>query len=328
VGTSPEVPVARQAVIIECPSCMTRFRLDESRLSDQRPLLKCSRCQHVFALPGAPAGDSARPREKPRRPVERKPTRQSRPAKQDDAENLSFTFGDEEEEWKAEPSDEEALDEERFSLDSPGPDEDALLETPTREAAPLAEPEESEEETADAAGGGISLRPVFVFLFLVVTAYAVLAGTLYANPDFTDQIVRGVPVVGTSPGRLLNRKILLMDVVGSYERTRAGKEIFIVTGYTVNHAEFSLSSVQVDVQLRDSEGNVLQDRIVFCGSTVPRKLLRDLTVAEVSVLGRLKPPRTFLIRPGDRSPFMAVFADPPPAVTELSAQILAAQRQL
>jgi hypothetical protein len=96
----------------------------------------------------------------------------------------------------------------------------------------------------------------------------------------------------------------------------------------VNHAEFSLSSIQVRVQLLNSGGNPLHERIVFCGSTVPRKLLRDLTVPEVSVLGRLKPPRTLLIHPGERSPFMAVFADPLPAVTELSTHVAAAQRQL
>jgi hypothetical protein len=174
----------------------------------------------------------------------------------------------------------------------------------------------------------ISLRPVFVFLFLVVSGYAVLAGTLYANPAFTDEIVNDVPLVGTGSGGLLNRQILLMDVEGAYERTKAGKDIFVVTGYAVNHAEFSLSSIQVRVQLLDSAGNPVHERIVFCGSTVPRKLLRELTIPEVSVLGRLKPPRTLLIHPGERSPFMAVFADPLPAVTEVGTRVAAAQRQL
>lgn len=315
-------------MIIECPSCMTRFRLDETRVSGQRPLLKCSRCQHIFPMPGsAPRDPDATPVHFSR-PAEPKPARRRPPRRQEEPVNLSFSFGDEEDDWEAGSTSDEAVAEEKFSLTAAEAREAQVL---LDRAGPEVEGP-GEDETArtatPSAGGGISLRPVFVFLFVVVAAYTVLAGTLYANPDFTDQIVRGVPLVGSGVGGLIKRKVLLIDVEGSYERTRAGKDIFVVTGSAVNHAEFSLSSIQVRIQLLDSGGNVLHERVVFCGSTVPRKLLRDLTVAEVSILGRLKPPRTLLIRPGERAPFMAVFADPRPAVSELSTQVAAAQRQL
>ena len=44
-------------------------------------------------------------------------------------------------------------------------------------------------------GGSISLRPVFVFLFLVVGAYALLARALYADPEWTRQLVDRVPLM-------------------------------------------------------------------------------------------------------------------------------------
>jgi hypothetical protein len=126
----------------------------------------------------------------------------------------------------------------------------------------------------------------------------------------------------------MNRRVLLIELGGTYQRTKTGKNIFIVTGYALNQAEVALASVQIETQLLDSTGDVVADRIVFCGSTVPRKLLRDLTLAEVSIIGRLKPPSTFLLQPGDRSPFMAVFADPPPTITEFKTRVVSAQRQV
>jgi hypothetical protein len=308
---------------------MTRFRLDETRVSGQRPLLKCSRCQHIFPLPGSSPRDPDATPVHFSRPAEPKPARRRAPRRQEEPANLSFSFGDEDDDWEAGSPGDESVAEEKFSLTAAEAREtEVLLDSVGPDAQPPDEEDAVVPSEASSAGGGITLRPVFVFLFIVVSAYMVLAGTLYANPDFTDQIVRNVPLVGTGVGGLINRKVLLIDVEGSYERTRAGKDIFVVTGAAVNHAEFSLSSIQVRIQLLDSGGNVLHERVVFCGSTVPRKLLRDLTVAEVSVLGRLKPPRTLLIRPGERAPFMAVFADPSPAVSELSTQVAAAQRQL
>jgi predicted Zn finger-like uncharacterized protein len=314
-------------MIIECPHCMTRFRLDESRVSGLSPLLKCSRCQHIFPLPGA--APAAAPPVQPPPPVEPKPpARNVRPARTDNA-NLSFDFGSDEDQWETDSAGDDAVVEQPFSLtNADNLKGEATSRSPGRDT-PFVDETDSDagQRHPRAAGSAISLRPVIVFLFLVVGGYAALAGTLYANPGFTDQIVHDVPMVGTGSGGLLNRQVLLIDIEGGYERTKAGKDIFVVTGYAVNHAEFSLSSIQVRVQLLDSGGSPLHDRIVFCGSTVPRKLLRELTVPEVSVLGRLKPPRTLLIHPGERSPFMAVFAEPLPAVTELSTRVAAAQRQ-
>ena len=326
-------------VIIECPSCMTRFRLDESRLTGQKkPLLKCSRCQHVFPAPTSIGTVAAEPIEK-----EEEPAPAGQLPSPNDADNMSFSF--DEEALEAEPPDEPGFEEEQFSLSVPKEEEvepesppdvaddkaelhpaTASVSGEEETSAPLAESTPDSEDATDDAKR--TIRPVFFFLVLVVTSYAVLAGTLYANPDWTDQVVRGMPLVGSVRGQSMNRKVLLVELGGAYQRTKAGKNILIVTGYAVNHAEVALSSVQIGAQLLDSTGEAVADRVVFCGSTVPRKLLRDLTLAEVSIIGRLKPPSTFLLHPGDRSPFMAVFPDPPPTITEFRTRVVAAQRQV
>ena len=64
-------------MIIECPHCHTRFRLDPAQLSDSRSMLKCARCHHIFPAP--PSSSPPRVRPKPPAPEE---------------QNLSFSFDD------------------------------------------------------------------------------------------------------------------------------------------------------------------------------------------------------------------------------------------
>jgi hypothetical protein len=253
-------------------------------------------------------------------------------------DNLSFTFGEDEDEWDAELLHPEAPGE-QFPLDVEPKEMRAGTPPhadPTKPQADFfgdeldeeegeGEPEEDEESKPR---DGISLRPVFFFLFLVVTAYAVLAATLYANQEWAEEIAREVPIVGSgSRDRFLARKVTLMAFEGRYERTKNGTNIFVITGNVTNHAAVALSGVRVRTQLLDNNGAVLDERVTFCGSAVPLKILRDLSVAEVSIIGRLKPPRVLLLQPGEQFPCMAVFTDPSPQIAEFTTQVVAAQRQ-
>lgn len=333
-------------MIIQCPNCQTRFRLDDARLSSRRAILKCSRCQHIFPAPreDPPAGRTTPPEQEaagspppanaPRRPAQ--PQRSSPTAQ----ENLSFTFGDDEEEWDAELLHPESPAEEQFSIDDPPqarprrrsekpewdatPEQGALL----FEDSPDGEEESEEDDAGESLRSGISLKPVIVFLILVVTGYAVLAATLYANQEWTEQLAQGMPFIGAGGrDRLLSRKVTLVGFQASYERTKEGKSIFVVTGQAVNHASVALGGVQVLAKLLDSQGNVLDQHVIFCGSAVPAKILRDLSIAEVSIIGRLKPPKLLLVQPGESSPCMAVFTDPSSRIAEFTTEVVAAQRQ-
>ena len=57
------------------------------------------------------------------------------------------------------------------------------------------------------------------------------------------------------------------------------------------------------------------------------QLVRDLTVPEASVLGRLKPPKNFRIHPGDKSRFVIVFTDVRASIAEFTTRVLRAERQ-
>jgi predicted Zn finger-like uncharacterized protein len=317
-------------VIIQCPHCSARFRLDEKKISGRRQLLKCSRCRRVFP--------AVEPKVTERKSAPPPPPPPSRPAKPE-PETLSFTFDDDDEDWRAGPTTAVDLPDEPFLFDPQGTEERVAPRAP--EAIPLAldraleeddditippiadDPIEEEEEMR---GGSISLRPVFVFLFLVVGAYALLARALYSDPEWTRQLVDRVPLMqGDLQGRTLNRKIVLKGVESHYETTKEGTSILLVTGRAHNQSSTALNSIQVSTKLFDAEQRMIGEQLAFCGNSVRPELVRDLTIRQIAVLKSLKPPQRFSIRPDEECSFVTFFTELPAAPATFTSEIAATQ---
>ncbi|HVN85585.1 MAG TPA: DUF3426 domain-containing protein [Candidatus Binatia bacterium] len=175
---------------------------------------------------------------------------------------------------------------------------------------------------------GISARPVIIFLALVVSAYAAIAWTLRANPVLADSLFRKLPFISSlTEDRLLNRKIVLSDVSGVYQRIKDGQTVFVITGRALNNAPVTVRNIEIVGRLYDNDNRQLDEKTIFCGNVISMKILRSLTQREVSILQNLKPPKRFGIAPGEESTFVIVFMQPPSGVTEFSSQVLAVQRQ-
>ena len=357
-------------MIIQCPYCNTRFQLDESRLSGAHPMLKCSRCRHIFPGPTPPAGASVTPKTTP----DATPTSPT-PKPPAATENLSFTFS-------PSPGKEPPGKEPDLTIDEPEPEfhlgteEDDPTELAIPETSPPPEPEPSTSQRpvrhesapaprrpgpkkSDDFGDdafpdefhdeieeqlqsefdepfeeeapmprGISVRPVIVFLGLVVGVYGVVAWTLRANPAVADSLFRKLPFISSlTEDRLLNRKIVLSDVTGGYQRIKDGQNVFVITGHALNNATVTVRNVEIVGRLFSKEGNQLDEKAIYCGNVISLKILKSLTQREVSVLQDLKPPKRFGIAPGEDTVFVIVFMQPPNGVTEFSGQVASAQRQ-
>ena len=311
-------------MIIECPYCARRYQLNPARLRGSNPMLKCSRCLRIFPAPSAK-------KPSPLRPAREKPAR---------AGGESLTLPLDEPAWKDEP---EPPPEEEFSL--PGGEEFTLgadatddegappQGAPVTKLAPharAAPPPPEEEEGAAAADRRerSGVKPVFIVLLLVVAAYAVLTRALFASPVWCDRLVGRFPLIGTlGDERLLVRKVALSDVVGSYQRIKEGKEVFVITGKALNTASIALHGVQITGKLYDGTRRPLDQKTIYCGNVISTKVLKDLTPRELSILQKLSPPRRFMVEPGAASTFVIVFMDPPHDAVEFSTQVVAAQRQ-
>jgi predicted Zn finger-like uncharacterized protein len=337
-------------VIVQCPYCNTRYELDVARVAGANPMLKCSKCRHIFPAPSAtprsPAPAAASRRVKPIRPDEQSLT-------------LPFAPRGEKAPPGAAPGDDLSIPEteDRFTLgpDEPPADELTIPEnepdvTPAAAAAADETDDEQQvifgdEDDDDAftirddvvetrrsrtrhPGERSHVVPLLIFLAVVVAAYGALTATLFGNPTLTDQWIGRLPIIGTlGDERLLVRKIALSEVSGTYQRIKDGKEVFVISGSARNTAPVPLHGVQVAAKLYDNAGVPIDQKVIACGNVISARVLKDLTAQEVTILQRLTPPKRFAIEPGESSTFVIVFMDPPRQAVEFTTQVVAAQRQ-
>jgi len=188
-------------------------------------------------------------------------------------------------------------------------------EAPPGEEAPMKQPRRS-------------FGPIYSFLAVVVGAYLVLTRSLLAEPELADRLAARLPVVGNSlaADRLLARKVALVDVAGTFQRTRDGREVFLVTGNALNSAPRVLRTVEIEAVLLDVEGRELARGTAGANSLLSRRLVPDLTLREVEILRRVEPFRPQPLRPGESAPFAIVFSQPPPGAATYECRVVAVQR--
>jgi len=320
-------------MIIECPHCHTRFRLDPAQLADSRSMLKCARCRHVFPAPAH--SPPARPRSKP-------PSRE---------QNLSFSF-DDDDEWQAPAAGSQDVPEEQFLLNASDeapaaeprlPPPPAPVRRAARESGDLVRDDEldedddrfelddgdaDDEETDDERPGAISIRSVFVFLVLVIAAYGALTWTLLDDPEWAGRLARTLPMIGKEVReRTVGQEVALIEVQGRYERTKEGKLVFLITGKAVNRSAESLRGVQVISRLYGNGDASVEEQISACGNPMEARI-GDLSIHQVAILRAIKPPADFSVQPGGQCPFVAIFLDVPPSVATFSTEVARAQRQV
>lgn len=325
-------------MVIECPYCSTRFRVEQRRLRGHA-LLKCSHCTRVFPIPKTEESKPARDRQGRREP-----------------ENLSFAF-EEDDDWQDQTNEDPELPSEQFILNVDPPTSAATTgeaEDPSStevvpderewveedefddvDAGIDAEDDEIDDVEADTADEGVErpmaamrLKSVFLFLVLVVAGYATLAWTLRTNPAWTASIASSLPIVGDEVAATrLRKSVALVDFRGRYERTKDGKLVFVVTGRAVNQADESLANLRIQLALLGDGDRRLEQQTTICGNPVRVELIRDLSVDQVAILKGIKPLEDIELQPGESCPLVSIFLDVPPGVATFSAEVISAQRQ-
>jgi predicted Zn finger-like uncharacterized protein len=310
-------------MIVECPRCNARYRVEEEILNEQ-PTFKCSRCSHVFvyelpAPPRPPRADPARP----------------------SAESLPLPFGDSPRTGRSTAAVETA------TAEGEVPDPDFTFDEPARDEAPglggVEEPDpdgfdEVEEEPRfvrgedelriEEEGSEHPLRPWLAFLALLLLVYANAALYLRNHAETALGVLGRIPLIGSLlvEDRFVQNRVLLENVEGSFQRLKDERVVFVVTGRAVNTARQPVRGVQIESTLYGAAGDPLETRSIYCGNAMSMKIVKDLSTKEVSLLQRLEPPQRFEIQPGESAGFTVVFTSPPQGLREFSARVVAAQK--
>lgn len=345
-------------MIIECPYCETRFRLEERSLGPKPPAtLRCSQCRRTFALPpiGSPDDfDDVEDEE-----IE------------EEQSELRFAFDDGEADRgldeSADGSEEEAEDdddagEEEAALPPAGrrgaggrstadrskrrtdqpslfddfeDEEYSIGESPRRRGSADKDDAEDDEEyyledeqEVDVSAS-VQVRPLLVFVVMVVAGYAALSWTLRSDPDWARNLVQQLPLFSSEiNASRLGRAVVLEELHGGYERTKGGKLIFVVTGQARNEHDEPLRDIRVEFQLIDESGSPIAKQATTCGNPIRADLVRDLTEEQVAIVRGwgTKPPAETVVEPGSSCPIISIFLEVPTNVAEFSGEVVQAHR--
>lgn len=321
-------------MVVQCPYCATRYQIDEKRFNAPNPMLKCSRCRHVFPAPGSKKSNTSA---KPKKTAPAEDESLTLPFedaswKDDDAPAVNghdrqdgFVLGTED---KVEPEEDSEVE-----IDETVADDVVVDEGPEEEAPPDLtyaddeEPEPDPRRLADTTERN-AVRAVLIFLVFLIGGYGIFTRALFTSPVLADRLLGPLPFIGTlASDQALARDVTLVGVQGGFQKIKEGKEVFVITGEVVSAAPITLGTIEIHGQLLDGTGNMLAEKTIYCGNVVSAKLLNDLSPRQVSVLQKMAPPRQFAVKPGESAGFVIVFMDPPSGAAELSARVVNAQPQ-
>jgi len=297
-------------MIVTCASCLTKFKLDDSRIPAKGTKVRCSRCQHVFMVaPAAP---------------------ESFDSKEEIVENFE-TFAKHHEELIKPPPKEEEFEILPPSKIAPSKEKGKEMPlgeweeeepVPFEKRIPSFEAEVREEvkprKPARMARREKRRAPPRSLLLLLILGLVVF-GAFY----FWSELGPGgglypyieVPIqkVTFYWNQLWGTEIegLTVRDLNGYEEKLRGVPVFIIAGKVNNESRSTRKHIRIRVVIFDQNRNKIAERDTLCGRALSREELEKQPVAFYRG-DMIIPPESAkerVVPPGNASPFMILFKD-------------------
>ena len=334
-------------MIVRCPSCKTTYKVADELVKDTKPAFRCSRCKHTFELESA---------ETPERSVDSAHAATSLFSKTQQERELSFTFApkkqeDGENRKESTPSPREDFEfPARSAEDQPMGNVESTVDEPLTspepdpgigadqvpDSPPQLSPSQPLPLARETTDNVLSLDPYrdqpasivpFLSLFGVLVMLFGFATTFHlAHPNVSEGIVRSIPLVGPSvlKNNHLKNGVALQSLHASHQTIQGNREVLVITGVAQNQNPVVIREVRVAGQLYNLEGKEIEQQIIWIGNAISPRIIRGMTVQDISDLQRLKPLKTFEIPPGDSIPFTIVFLKSTKEIKDFSCEVLTA----
>src|SRR4030042_352054 len=310
-------------MIITCASCLTKFSLDDSRISAGGVKVRCSRCKHVFYVVPPPE------------------------TKEEIIENLeSFAkyhedlMGPGEKKVEAAP-DAKLREEEAQEKEEEG--EEAFL---FAEKAPTEKLENlfAEEPVRQERGEGKPSRPMSMmrverrgplrFLALLIVLMLLIFGIFYLWSELSSG-GRLSPYVEYSikkSGELWNQiwgiegEDLLVGDLSGYDEKIGDVPLFVIEGKEKNQSKFTKKYIKIKIVIFDQDKLKVAEKEAICGRTIGRGELNqqpeEFFKEEMVVKPQTK--EEMVTPPGKAAPFMVIFKDLPSQAKDFKYEIVEA----
>jgi predicted Zn finger-like uncharacterized protein len=173
----------------------------------------------------------------------------------------------------------------------------------------------------------VSTVPFLTLFGLLVMLFAFATALHLAHPNLSEGIVRSIPLVGPSvlKNNYLKNGVALQSLNASHQTIQGNREVLVVTGVAQNQNPVVIREVRIAGQLYNLEGKEIEQQTIWIGNAISPRIIRGMTLQDISDLQRLKPLKTFEIPPGDSIPFTIVFLKSTKETKDFSCEVLGAE---
>ena len=329
------------SMIVQCPSCRTSYKVSDNLVTTPNPTFRCSRCRHIFVLRVKTEADA--PQE----------TRQSsssvsiaspKKAEEEDRE-LSFSFPPPEREKTSKEAEKEVFAsgtnrEPSSHVTDPGftiPEEDPFHQEDASSQEDRAFGENWEvssfsAKTEEVVSQPLEDRPIstrhcLTYFSAILLVYGLLTWMHQFQPRSIESVLKATPWLGSVvfDDKHLSQGIDLESLQPRFQTISGNQEVLVVSGTAVNRNPVSVREVQVEAHLYNTKGEEIDRQVVWVGSALSPKIIRNLTAKEISILQKLSPAMSFDISPQESATFVVVFLKPKGEIKDFSCRILSVE---
>jgi hypothetical protein len=175
-----------------------------------------------------------------------------------------------------------------------------------------------------------SIVPYLTLFMLLVIFFGLLTAFQRVDPAASERIVKKIPLLGTSvlKNNHLKSGVDLQSLRAGYQTIQGNREVFVITGVALNLNPVVVREVRVAGRLYNQEGAEIEQQTIWIGNAISPKIIRGMTIQDISDLQRLKPLKSFDIPPGETVPFTIVFLKGPKGVKDFGCEVLSAEAEI
>jgi hypothetical protein len=315
--------------------------VSDNLVTTPNPTFRCSRCRHIFVLRVKTEADA--PQET--RESSAFPATTSAKTIQEENRELSFSFPSPEKEKTSKEAEKEIfasgtnrepssdVTDPTFTIPEEGSfrQKDASSQE-GRAFGEIWEISSPSAKTGDVVSQSlenraISARHCLTFFSVILLIYGLLTWMHQFQPRSIETVLKATPWLGSVvfDDNHLSQGIVLESLQPSFQTISGNREVLVVSGIAVNRNPVSVRQVQVEAYLYNNEGKEIDRQVVWLGSALSRKIIRNLTAQEISILQKLSPAMSFDISPQESATFVIVFLKPKEEIKDFSCRIVSAK---
>lgn len=319
-------------MIVTCASCLTKYHLDDSRVSEKGAKVRCSRCKHVFYVVLPPEtkeevaesfesfakyheeliGPEQRGMESPVIEEEEKGEEEAPPMEAEAGEEESSLFSDQRPSEGPRPVPLPPITQEEAETQEALPKKTAMDQWKRRRIS----------------RGPSRLLALLVVIVLLVFGLFYLWTEMKSGGTLSSYLENPVQTVTRWWEKLLGteKEGLVVKDLSGYEEKLGDISLFIIEGKVENQSQKAKQSVRVKVTIFDQNKMKVMEKEALCGVTISRGDLKTLppNFFAGEMILRPKTEKEVTVPSGKTIPFMVMFKDLPAHAKEFKVEIVEA----